>query len=88
VLDEGEVTLVWADDGLVALEQLGHLPERQPGGIAVEADLEAHLSVLGLVEEELDDPREMRPDRKSYSDLYRARRGTRTPTVLPTSTSS
>lgn len=47
VLDES------GDDGLVALEQLGHLPERQTGRLAIEANLDARLAVLGLVEEEL-----------------------------------
>ena len=41
------------DDGLVALEQLGHLVERQPDGVAVHAHLEAGAAVFGLVEEEL-----------------------------------
>lgn len=35
------------DDGLVALEQLGYLPERQPGGFAIEANLDARLPVVG-----------------------------------------
>jgi hypothetical protein len=46
-----DVLDVPGDDGLVALEQLGDLPERQPGRIAIEADLHARLPVLGLVEE-------------------------------------
>lgn len=41
------------DDRLVALKQVGHLGKRQPGGLALEADLDAGATVLGLVEEEL-----------------------------------
>jgi hypothetical protein len=36
-------------DGLVALEQLGHLPERQPGRLAIEADLSRWRSVNRIV---------------------------------------
>jgi len=38
-----DVLDVPGDDGLVALEQLGHLPERSPGGLAIEADLDARF---------------------------------------------
>ncbi len=48
-----DVLDVPGDDGLVALEQLGHLTERQPGRLAIEANLDPRLAVLGLVEEEL-----------------------------------
>jgi hypothetical protein len=34
------------DDRLVALEELGHLPEGQPGGLAFEADLDLRAAVL------------------------------------------
>lgn len=41
------------DHRLIALEELRHLPERKPGGLAGEADLDSGATVLGLVEEEL-----------------------------------
>ena len=40
------------DDGFVALEKLGHLVERQPDGIALEADFQPGASILGLEEDE------------------------------------
>ena len=77
-----DVLDVPGDDRLVALEQLGHLPERQPDGLAVEADLDAGAAVLGLVEEEL---------RLGTSDVRRivvtgrplARKGPASPSTIP-----
>jgi hypothetical protein len=36
------------DDRLVPLEELCHLSERQPGGLSVEAHLDARSAILGL----------------------------------------
>jgi hypothetical protein len=44
---------VAGDDGLVPLEELGHLREGEPGGLAAEADLHPGAAVVGLVEEDL-----------------------------------
>jgi len=44
------------DDRLVALEEVGHLGQGQPGRFALEADLDPSAAVLGLVKEELGSP--------------------------------
>jgi hypothetical protein len=41
------------DDRLVALEQLGQLPQREPGRFSVESHLDVRPAILGLVEEDL-----------------------------------
>jgi hypothetical protein len=41
------------DDRLVSLKQLGHLAKRQPGRLAIEANLDARSTVLPLVDQKL-----------------------------------